>query len=89
MEIKKFFLNKALVYSITTIGFSVLFQLIFLRYVAYYVDKSDYGNYVLIQTLLMFLYMFFLQIPLQSFDRFFNETDNTNRFINQFLSIVV
>jgi len=81
--------NKSLLISILTILITVSLQLIFIRYASYSIEKIDYGNFILIQTLLSGLMLLFLQMPIQSFDRFYNQSTNKESIINEFKTIVL
>jgi len=64
-------------------------QLFFIRYVSYNVDKSIYGNFVLIQTLIVALSYIFLQIPMQAYNRFYNTVKNKIEFVNEFRTLLI
>ena len=81
--------DKKLYITIATVFFSLIFQLFFIRYVSYSVDKEVYGNYVLLQTLVIALSYVFLQIPSSSYSRFFNEAKNKVGFVNEFRSLLI
>ena len=80
---------KNLSITISTVFFSLIMHIFFIRYVSYNVDKEVYGNYVLLQTLVMALSYVFLQIPSSSYSRFFNEAQNKVSFVNEFRSLLV
>ena len=75
--------------SILTVVITISMQFMFIRYSSYYISKVDYGNFVLLQTLIAGLSATLLQIPGQSFDRFYNTSKNKLLFINEFRSILV
>jgi O-antigen/teichoic acid export membrane protein len=86
--ISKILHNKALILSVTTIAITVILQLIFIRFASYTIDREDYGNFILIQTLLTGLFLLFLQMPIQAFDRFFNEVTDKTYIVNEFRTLV-
>ncbi len=81
--------NSAFNITIATVLVGVVLQFTFIRFASYGIDKSDYGNFVLLQALIAGLSAIFLQIPGQSFDRYFNSTDNKTDFINEFRSLLL
>jgi len=85
------FKNKNTDFKITvlTVLIPVIMQFIFIRYMSYSVDKVDYGNFVLLQTLIAGLSAILLQIPGQAFDRFFNKAKDKVSFVNEFRTILI
>ncbi len=83
------FKNKSFHITILTVLIPMLFQFIYIRYVSYNVDKEVYGNFILLQTLVVALSYIFLQIPSQAYDRFFNETKDKASYINEFRTILI
>lgn len=81
--------NKDFNITILTVGITVLLQFFFIRYASYDISKIDYGNFVLLQTLIAGLSSVFLQIPGQAFDRFYNGSENKNTFINEFRTLLI
>ena len=67
----------------------MIFQFIYIRYVSYYVDKEVYGNFILLQTLIVALSYIFLQIPSQAYDRFYNEAKDKVNYINEFRTLLI
>jgi O-antigen/teichoic acid export membrane protein len=67
----------------------MVFQFLYIRYVSYYVDKNIYGNFILLQTLIIALSYIFLQIPSQAYDRFYNEAKNKIEYINEFRTLLI
>lgn len=80
---------KNLSITFATVFFSLIFQLIFIRYVSYNVDYEVYGNYVLLQSFILALSYIFLQIPSSAFGRFFNEAQDNVGFINEFRTLLI
>lgn len=64
-------------------------QFLFIRYASYGIEKNDFGNFVLLQTLIVGLSALFLQIPGQSFDRFYNAALQKASFINEFRTMLL
>lgn len=81
--------NKNFSITILTVMIPLIMQLIFIRYVSYEVDKTVYGNFILLQTLIAGLSYIFMQIPSQAYDRFFNTTKNKVEFVNEFRTILI
>jgi len=81
--------NKALVITVLTVLIPVIFQLTFLRYVSYYVDKAIYGEYVILATFVYGLSQVFLSMPGQAFTRFYNSANDKTQFINEFRTYLV
>lgn len=81
--------NKALIITVLTVLIPLIFQLAFLRYVSYYVDKVIYGEYVILSTFVYGLSQFFLSVPSQSFNRFYNSASNKLQFINEFRTYLI
>ncbi len=59
--IKLFSINKNLYITIATVLIPIIMQFIYIRYVSYNVDKDDFGNFILISTLIAGLSKIFLQ----------------------------
>ncbi len=81
--------NRAFIVTLFTVMITVTLQFVFIRFASYEISRIDYGNFVLLQTLIAALSSIFLQIPGQSFDRFYNQTDNKNIYINEFRTILI
>lgn len=81
--------NKSLNITILTVVITVSLQFLFIRFASYGIEKVDYGNFVLLQSLVAGLSAIFLQIPGQSFDRFYNNTENKTVFINEFRTLLI
>ncbi|MCI0501226.1 MAG: hypothetical protein L0Y61_05720, partial [Epsilonproteobacteria bacterium] len=81
--------NKDFNITILTVVITVLLQFFFIRYASYDISKIDYGNFVLLQTLIAGLSSLFLQIPGQAFDRFYNASTHKNTFIDEFRTILI
>lgn len=82
-------INRNFLVTALTVLVPLIMQLIFIRYVSYNVNKVDYGNFVLIQTLISGLSYIFIQIPSQAYDRFFNQAENKVSFVNEFRTILI
>lgn len=72
-----------------TVVITVVLQFLFIRYASYDIAKVDYGNFVLLQTLIAGLSAIFLQIPGQAFDRFYNQTNDKISFVNEFRTMLI
>jgi O-antigen/teichoic acid export membrane protein len=81
--------NKSIYVAIGTVLVSVFLQLFFIRYVSYNVDKEVYGNYILLQTLIVAMSYVFLQVPSVSYSRYFNESKDKVHFVNEFRSLLI
>lgn len=81
--------NKDFNITVFTVFITVLLQFLFIRYASYSIEKIDYGNFVLLQTLIVGLSAIFLQIPGQSFDRFYNQNKDKKYFINEFRTFLI
>jgi len=86
---QKYFTNKSLLITVVTVLVPLTMQAIYIKYVSYYVDKEDYGNFVLLQTLISGMSLVFLQVPSQAYDRYFNTAENKEEFINLFRSLLI
>ena len=82
-------LNRSFLITIATVLIPVLMQFFYIRYVSYNVDKTDYGNFILLQTLIAGLSYVFIQIPAQAYDRFFNTTADKVAFVNEFRTVLI
>lgn len=82
-------IDKNLIISIFTVMIPVLMQLFYIRYISYNVDKNIYGNFVLLQTLIVALSYIFIQIPSQAYDRFYNTVKDKVEFVNEFRTILI
>ncbi len=82
-------INKNFVITILTVLIPVLMQFFYIRYVSYSVDKIDYGNFILLQTLIAGLSYIFIQIPSQAYTRFFNTVTNKVEFVNEFRTLLI
>ncbi len=81
--------NKAFNITILTVLITVTMQFSFIRYASYGIDKTDYGNFVLLQTVIAGLSAVLLQIPGQAFDRFYNHCKDKSEFVNEFKTILI
>lgn len=72
-----------------TVVITVVLQFLFIRYASYSIAKIDYGNFVLLQTLIAGLSAIFLQIPGQAFDRFYNQQTDKVMFVNEFRTMLI
>ncbi len=80
---------KPIIISIFTVILPLLFQLAYVRYVSYQVDKNIYGDFVILITLISALSQIFLTIISGSFTRFFNTALNKTFFINEFRTLLI
>ncbi|MFN3018113.1 polysaccharide biosynthesis C-terminal domain-containing protein [Vibrio coralliilyticus] len=78
-----------LLITVLTVVLPMLVQLIYIRYASYHIDKTLFGSFVLVNTFIMGLSFVFMQIPLQSFNRFFNSSVNKEDFINEFRTLLI
>ena len=67
----------------------MVMQLIYIRYVSYSIDKMIYGEFVLLQSLIVALSYVLLQIPTQAYKRFYNSAENKHEFISEFQTLVI
>ena len=81
--------NKDFYITLITVLVSVILQFIFIRFASYGITKTDYGNFVLLQTLIAALSSILLQIPGQSFERFYNQAQDKLSYINEFRTILI
>jgi len=81
--------NRDFLITVATVLFSVSLQFVFIRYSSYGIEKNDFGNYVLLQTLIAALSATLLQIPSQAFDRFYNQAKDKTEFVNEFRTILM
>lgn len=84
-----FRLKKDFLITVLTVLVPLVMQFFYVRYISYNVDKIDYGNFILLQTLITALSYVFLQIPSQAYDRFYNTTKNKLYFANEFRSLLI
>ncbi|NOQ14161.1 MAG: oligosaccharide flippase family protein [Methyloprofundus sp.] len=82
-------LNKSFITTIATVLIPISMQFIYIRYVSYEVDKTIYGNFILLQTLIAGLSYIFLQIPSQAYTRFYNTQEDKQKFINEFRTLLI
>lgn len=81
--------HKELLLTALTAIVPVCFQLIYVRYISYSVDKEVYGNFILLQTLVVALSYVFLQIPTSAYSRFYNGAPDKIAYVNEFRTILV
>jgi len=82
-------INKNFIITVLTVLIPLIMQFIYIRYVSYEVDKTIYGNFILLQTLVTGLSYIFIQIPSQAYDRFFNTTTDKIEFVNEFRTLLI
>ena len=82
-------ISKGFLITIFSVALPVLMQFFFIRYMSYSVDKEDYGNFVLLQTLIAGLSTILLQMPSHSFDRFYNQSEDKITIINEFRTLLI
>jgi O-antigen/teichoic acid export membrane protein len=75
--------------SLLTVAVTISLQFLFIRYASYSITKVDYGNFVLLQTLIAGLSAVLLQMPGQSFDRFYNQAKVKSVFVNEFRTMLI
>jgi len=81
--------NKHFFITILTVIIPMVFQFAYIRYVSYEVDKEVYGDFILLQTLIVALSYIFLQIPSQAYDRFYNEAKDKVSYVNEFRTLLI
>jgi len=81
--------NKGLIVTIATVGIPMLIQLYYIRYISYNVSEDLYGRYVLLLTLAAAMSSILLTIPSAAFVRYFNETKDKGRFVNEFRTVLI
>lgn len=72
-----------------TVVIPVLIQLGYLRFVAYEVERSVYGNFVLLTSFAYGMSQLFLSIPGQAFSRFYNTAEDKRLLFNEFRSLLL
>jgi len=82
-------INRDFSISILTVVIPIILQLIYIRYVSYSIDKTIYGDFVLLQTLIVALSYIFLQIPGQAYNRFYNNVKDKVVFVNEFRTLLI
>ncbi len=78
-----------MIYSILSVLVGLILQLLFIRYSSYTINRVDYGTFVILQTLIIGLQQFLLQLPSQAFDRFYNDSKDKFKIINDFKLYIV
>lgn len=81
--------NRAFVLTAITVIAPFFLQLLYINYVSYNVDKDIYGNFILLQTLVVALSYVFLQIPTSAYSRFYNEAVDKISYVNEFRTILI
>lgn len=81
--------NKGFIITIFTVIIPLMVQFFFVRYASYEIDKEVYGNYVLIITFTSAMSAILLTSPATAFQRYFNESSNKERFINEFRTLLI
>ena len=76
--------KKDVFYSLVTVIFPIIIQMVFTIYVAHNVNRVHYGDFVLIQSMISGFSALLLTIPSASFTRFYNQPGLKDRFINEF-----
>ena len=71
-----------------TVLIPLVLQLFYIRYISYNVEKDVYGNFILLQVLVIALSSIFLQIPSHAFGRFYNESVSKIKYINEFRTFI-
>lgn len=80
-------LRGALVLSVLTVLIPVIFQLVFIWYASNFIDKSDYGIFVIINGLILALGQVFTSMPIQVVNRYYNANEEKIDFINEMRTI--
>ena len=75
--------------TVFTVIVPVLLQLFYIRYISYEVNPNIFGDFVLLLTLASAVSAILLTIPAAAFTRYFNETKDKVRHINEFRSLMV
>ena len=81
--------NKALLLTILTALVPLVFQVLYLRFISYEVDKKVYGEFIILSSFIYGLSQIFLSIPGQAFSRFYNTVENKTYFINEFRTYLI
>jgi O-antigen/teichoic acid export membrane protein len=76
--------NKGINLSALSVLVPLIFQLLYVRYVSYEVDKKIFADFVILSTFIYGFSQVFLSIPGQAFSRFYNATKDKLYFINEF-----
>ncbi len=82
-------INSSFIITVLTVMIPLIMQFAYIRYISYGVDKTIYGNFVLLQTLVAGLSYVFIQIPSQAYDRFFNTAMDKVEFVNEFRTLLI
>jgi O-antigen/teichoic acid export membrane protein len=81
-------LKKSFNITILTVLIPLILQLLYIKYVSFFVNKNDFGDFVILSTFVMALSQLFLSVPSQSFMRFYNGSIKIN-FINEFRTYLI
>jgi O-antigen/teichoic acid export membrane protein len=81
--------HRSLGLTALTVLAPLFLQLFYIRYVSYSVDKDIYGNFVLLQTLVVALSYVLLQIPTSAYSRFYNEAVDKVSYVNEFRTLLI
>lgn len=65
-----------------------LLKILFLLFASRFISSNVYGEYIIVETIILLCTQVFLSIPSQAFSRFFN-TNEEKTFVNDFRNILV
>ena len=76
--------NKALVLSGLTVIVPILIKVFAIKFISENIELNIYGIVAIIETITLGLTQVLLSVPVQSFNRFYNESKNKEKIINEF-----
>lgn len=75
--------NKELLITILTIILPLSIKIFAIKFISESVNLSIYGNIIIIETICLGLTQIFLSIPIQAFNRFYNNSKKKDEIINE------
>lgn len=72
-----------LLISVLTVLIPVIFQLVFIWYASNFIDKSDYGIFIIVNGLILALGQVLTSMPIQVVNRYYNACEEKIDFINE------
>jgi O-antigen/teichoic acid export membrane protein len=80
--------NKQLLISILTIILPLSIKIFAIKFISESVHLDIYGNIIIIETICLGITQIFLSIPIQAFNRFYNESNKKDDLINELKTTV-
>jgi len=76
--------NRALIHTGLTVVIPILIKVFAIKFLSENIELNIYGIIAIIETITLGLTQVLLSVPVQSFNRFYNESKNKEKIINEF-----